>query len=225
MFERFNEKARRLTFFARYEASMLGATSVEPEHLLLGILREDKSLAIRFLSSHAVIEGIREQVEANTTVTKKVSTSVDLPLSPDSRRVLAFAADEAPASGPIDTAHLLLGILRLENHFAAEILHGRGLSLDSVRQELQGAAPKGSVKKAHSKPTACRDCKHLIMDGSSDIIEWINLFCGASPKEPKFDCFTGQPKEVAADASPSQRFQLCALVNFGECSLFEQKEG
>lgn len=225
MFERFTEKARRVTFFARYEASQLGATAVEPEHLLLGILREDRALAIRFLSSHAVFEAIREQIEAHTTVREKVSISVDVPMSTDSKRVLTYAAEEAPAPREISTAHLLLGILRTENCFAAEILHGYGLSLATVKQELEGAAPKGSVKKAHSKPTACRDCKHLIMGGPSDIIEWINLYCGASPKEPKFDCYTGQPKEVAAEASPSERFQLCAMVNFGECRLFEQKEG
>ena len=221
MFERFTEKARRVIFFARYEASQLGSTTVEPEHLLLGVLREDRALAIRFLSSHAVFEAIREQIVANTRVGEKASTSVDIPMSTDSKRVLAYAAEKAPASGAIDTAHLLLGILRLETHFAAEILHGRGLSIEGVRQELKRAVPKGSVKKAHSKPTACRDCRHLIVDGP---IATMNLFCGASPQEPVFDCYTGDLK-VERSAPPSKRYHLCAMVNFGECRLFEQKEG
>src|SRR5438876_905028 len=36
MFERYTERARRVIFFARYEASQLGSNSIETEHLLLG---------------------------------------------------------------------------------------------------------------------------------------------------------------------------------------------
>jgi len=43
MFERYTESARRVIFFARYEASSLGSTTIETEHLLLGLLREHKS--------------------------------------------------------------------------------------------------------------------------------------------------------------------------------------
>jgi ATP-dependent Clp protease ATP-binding subunit ClpC len=45
MFERYTEKARRTIFFARYEASQFGSPYIEAEHLLLGLLREDKALA------------------------------------------------------------------------------------------------------------------------------------------------------------------------------------
>ena len=224
MFERYAEKARRVIFFARYEASIFGSPYIEPEHLLLGLLREDKDLAFQFLPTHAVAETIREQIEAGTTMGKKISSSLDLPLNADSKRVLAFAAEEAPI-GEIGTAHLLLGILRLETHFAAEILHAYGLSLESVRKELEGAAPKGGVKKAHAKPTACRDCKHLIVNGSKTALEWIDLFCAASPKEPIFDCYTGELSELKPDSPLSTRFQFCKTINFGECGLFEPKEG
>src|SRR5579883_715386 len=81
MFERYTEKARRVIFFARYEASQFGSPYIETEHLLLGLLREDKALANRFLRSHAALESIRKQIEAHTTIREKVSTSVDLPLS------------------------------------------------------------------------------------------------------------------------------------------------
>ena len=63
MFERYTEKARRVIFFARYEASQFGSPYIETEHLLLGLLREDKALANRFLRSHAAIESIRKQIE------------------------------------------------------------------------------------------------------------------------------------------------------------------
>jgi len=95
MFERYTEKARRVIFFARYEASQFGSPYIETEHLLLGLLREDKALTNRFLRSHASVESIRKQIEAHTTIREKVSTSVDLPLSNECKRVLAYAAEEA----------------------------------------------------------------------------------------------------------------------------------
>ena len=131
MFERYTEKARRVIFFARYEASQFGSPYIETEHLLLGLLREDKALANRFLRSHAAVESIRKQIEAHTTIREKVSTSVDLPLSHECKRVLAYGAEEAErlSHKHIGTEHLLLGLLREEKCFAAEILHERGLRL------------------------------------------------------------------------------------------------
>jgi ATP-dependent Clp protease ATP-binding subunit ClpC len=138
MFERYTEKARRVIFFARYEASQFGSPYIETEHLLLGLLREDKALTNRFLRSHASVESIRKQIEGHTTIREKVSTSVDLPLSNECKRVLAYAAEEAErlSHRHIGTEHLLLGLLREEKCFAAEILHERGLRLSAVREEL-----------------------------------------------------------------------------------------
>jgi len=76
MFERYTEKAQRVIFFARYEASQFGSPYIETEHLLLGLLREDKALTFRFLRSHASVESIRMQIEGHTTIREKVSTSV-----------------------------------------------------------------------------------------------------------------------------------------------------
>jgi ATP-dependent Clp protease ATP-binding subunit ClpC len=138
MFERYTEKARRVIFFARYEASQFGSPFIETEHLLLGLLREDKALTNRFLRSHASIEAIRKQIEGRTPIREKVSTSVDLPLSQECKRVLAYAAEEAErlAHKHIGTEHLLLGLLREDKSFAAEILHERGLRLSTLREEL-----------------------------------------------------------------------------------------
>lgn len=151
MFERYTEKARRVIFFARYEASQFGSPYIETEHLLLGLLREDKALANRFLRSQAAIESIRKQIEAHTTVREKVSTSVDLPLSHECKRVLAYAAEEAErlSHKHIGTEHLLLGNLREEKSFAAEILHERGLRLAQVREEI---ARSTSEKMTSSRP-------------------------------------------------------------------------
>ncbi len=151
MFERYTEKARRVIFFARYEASQFGSPYIETEHLLLGLLREDKALTNRFLRSHASIESIRKHVETRTPVREKVSTSVELPLSQECKRVLAYAAEEAErlTHKHIGTEHLLLGLLREDKSFAAEILHERGLRLGVLREEL---ARQQSEKASSNRP-------------------------------------------------------------------------
>jgi ATP-dependent Clp protease ATP-binding subunit ClpC len=136
MFERYTEKARRVIFFARYEASQFGSPYIESEHLLLGIIREDRALTNRFLRSG--VASIRKQVESQTTAREKTSTSVDLPLSNESKRALAYAGEEAErlAHKHIGTEHLLLGLLREEKCFAAQILTERGIQLSGVREDL-----------------------------------------------------------------------------------------
>ena len=138
MFERYTERARRIIFFGRYEASQFGSPYIETEHLLLGLLREDKALANRFLRSNATVESIRKQIEGHTAPGEKVSTSVDLPLSHDCRRVLLYGAEEAERLNHkhIGTEHLLLGLLREEKCFAAKLLGEQGLTLDSVREQI-----------------------------------------------------------------------------------------
>src|SRR3954467_9831608 len=176
MFERYTEKARRVIFFARYEASQFGSPCIETEHLLLGLLREDKALANRFLRSSASVESIRKQIEAHTTLREKVSTSVDLPLSNECKRVLAYAAEEAErlSHKHIGTEHLLLGLLREEKCFAAEILHERGLRLSAIREELarstqEKAQPqRGSNRESSLLAEFSRDLTQAAMDSQLD---------------------------------------------------------
>jgi hypothetical protein len=110
--------------------------------LLLGLLREDKALANRFLRSHAAVESIRKQIEGHTAPGEKVSTSVDLPLSLDCKRVLAYGAEEAERLNHqhIGTDHLLLGLLREEKCFGAQLLREQGLTLNSAREQVERSA-------------------------------------------------------------------------------------
>jgi len=136
MFERYTEKARRAIFFARYEASQFGSPYIETEHLLLGLLREDKTLG-KMLGSHSV-GAIRKQIKARTPAPEKVSTSVDLPLSQECKRVLGYAAEEAEraSDGHIRSGHLLLGLMRDEKCLAAEVLSGFGVKISEVGEAV-----------------------------------------------------------------------------------------
>src|SRR5437762_5231359 len=174
MFERYTERARRVIFFARYEASQFGSTTIETEHLLLGLIREDKNLTNRFLRNHSSIESIRKEIEGRTTIREKVSTSIDLPLSNECKRILAYAAEEAERLNHrhIGTEHLLLGILREEKCVAAEILHERGLRLNAIREELaRSVVDRQTLIKPKETPLLSefsRDLTQAAMDGVLD---------------------------------------------------------
>ncbi len=167
MFEKYTEKARRVIFFARYEASQFGSPFIETEHLLLGLIREDKNLTNRFFpKANASIDSIRKEIEGRTMIREKVSTSVDLPFSDESKRALNAAAEESErlSHKHIGTEHMLLGLLREEKSVAAEILRERGLRLSGVREELGRGAP--------DKPNSSRSKEPLsLVEFSRDLTE------------------------------------------------------
>src|ERR671926_528645 len=79
MFERYTEKARRVIFFARYEASQFGAPAIEPEHLLLGLMREDKTLTARFLArAQTSLEAIRKEIEGRAPLREERSMAAEI---------------------------------------------------------------------------------------------------------------------------------------------------
>ena len=174
MFERYTERARRVIFFARYEASQFGSTTIETEHLLLGLIREDKNLTNRFLRNQSSIESIRKEIEGRTTIREKVSTSIDLPLSNECKRILTYAAEEAERLNHrhIGTEHLLLGILREEKCVAGEILHERGLRLNAIREELaRSVVDRQTLVKPKETPLLSefsRDLTQAAVDGVLD---------------------------------------------------------
>ena len=136
MFERFTERARRALFFARYETTELGGVSIETEHLLLGLIHENKGIAaLVFARSRLSLGRIRQEIESRTIVREKIATSVEIPFSAESKRVLQYAAAEADRlmHNYIGVEHLLLGILREEGGMAASVLMEQGMHLDTVR--------------------------------------------------------------------------------------------
>jgi ATP-dependent Clp protease ATP-binding subunit ClpC len=138
MFEKYNEKARRALFFARYEASKLGSRVIESEHILLGVLREGEEIIKEIFSRFNVKpEQIRREVEGDRLFVDRISSSAELPLSEESKKILAYAAHEAESMlhQYVGTEHLLIGILRVESSAAARILTAKGLNVYGVREE------------------------------------------------------------------------------------------
>jgi ATP-dependent Clp protease ATP-binding subunit ClpC len=140
MFERYTEKARRVIFFARYEALQYGSPVISPEHILLGLMREDKTISARYFPFRNAlsVETIRREVEERIVLRDRIPQSAELHLAAETKRILAFASEESQflKNRHIGPEHLLLGLVRQENSIAAEILFQYGLRLKDVREEI-----------------------------------------------------------------------------------------
>jgi ATP-dependent Clp protease ATP-binding subunit ClpC len=138
VFERYTDKAQRVIFFGRYEAACFQSSFIEPEHLLLGILREDKALKERLEHGAAIERDIRQGLSASEDTLEsalKNSSVVDLPLSVGAQRVLAYCVEEAERAQQrqISPLELLLGILRQTGTPAEKTLSGYGITLGTLR--------------------------------------------------------------------------------------------
>lgn len=140
MFERYTERSRRVIFFARYEALQYGSQVIAPEHILLGLVREDKAFATRFFPPESAVSAmkVRAGIEDRIAVRSRIPQSSELHLAPETKRILFWANEESRhlKNRNIGPEHLLAGILREERSVAAEILIGFGLRLQTVREEI-----------------------------------------------------------------------------------------
>jgi len=151
VFEKYSGKSRRIIFFARYGASQLGGEAIEPEHLLLAIIREDPGLLESILlQGEASCSLMRTTIEATRRDGPNIAGSIDLPLSPRSKAVLNIAANEAEVSGDerVTPKHLVLGLLLDEGSLAARLLREHGATAQSVQQALEETKPHQKQSEA-----------------------------------------------------------------------------
>ncbi|MEJ7701313.1 MAG: Clp protease N-terminal domain-containing protein [Pyrinomonadaceae bacterium] len=162
MFERYTKKARQVIFFARYEALQYGSQVIAPEHILLGLMREDKNIFARFFSfrNNLTVEIVRREIEERIVLHERISQSAELNLAPDTKRILAFANDESIQlqNRHIGPEHLLLGLVRETRSTAAEILSLYGLQIQRVREEI---ARQNGSPNFHAAGREKSDTPHL----------------------------------------------------------------
>jgi len=151
MFERFTEKARRVIFFARYEASVFGSPFIETGHFVLGLVREDRGVFLRLLGQAPTDKDLREKVTALSPPAERTSSSVDLPMSMDVKRCLAYAAEEAEKleHQHIGTEHMILGLLREDRGGGRQFL-GETKTVEEVRAIIRRDPPENSRRALKS---------------------------------------------------------------------------
>ena len=160
--------------FAQHAASQIGSSSVETEHLLLGVLRENPALLTRFQISEACL---RDLIHANAN--KGSHTSIDfsnMPLSDKSKAVFSHAEEEADRMGSdcVGIEHLLLGLLRDEGCTAARTLRGCGANVDRIREALE---------KVPHQPLSREARMIRVNDSLSKILEAVPRQSSQSPEE------------------------------------------
>jgi ATP-dependent Clp protease ATP-binding subunit ClpC len=136
MFDRFTERARRVIFFARLEASETGGHEISAEHLLLGLMRENMYLLPEFPPG-SDLAAIRSELFGHPPA-QRVPTSIDMALTESAQRVLQHSAHERYSlkDDLVTSGHLLLGILDEEQSEACAILKRYGIQREQVLTRL-----------------------------------------------------------------------------------------
>jgi len=155
---RLSEKLRRLIFFAQFEAKRSGSSEVETGHLLLVILREQKKHLSLFIPLADAKETVCKELEQalrpseNNLPLEAPSAATRPPLSEECKRAQAHAQEEADMlwSSRIGPEHLLLGFLREESSFAAQVMRKYGAHPEKIRAGL-AASPNPGNSNSHER--------------------------------------------------------------------------
>ena len=138
MFERFTDRARRVTVLAQEEARMLGHNHIGTEHILLGLIGEGGGVAALALESLGIsLEAVRQQV-GGIIGQGQQEPSGHIPFTPRAKKVLELSLREALALGHnyIGTEHILLGLVRENEGVAARILLDFDADAEKIRNEI-----------------------------------------------------------------------------------------
>ena len=142
MFQRYTEEARRVIFYARYEASNFGSPQITPLHILLGLVRQGKGLFLRLGLPET--QSLHADCERLIPHNPKTSTSVDLPLSDTAEEVLRAAGVKGEeGGGRVGLPELLAGLLEAPE--TGPILRAHGIT-DAQVQETPDKSATESIE-------------------------------------------------------------------------------
>jgi ATP-dependent Clp protease ATP-binding subunit ClpC len=154
LFERFTERARQVVVLAQEEARTLKHDHIGPEHLLLGLLREQDGLAAKALESFDItLERVRGEVVRIVGVGSDLSPG-QMPFTPAATRALERAPQEVQALGHnyIGTEHILLGVISLREGVSTRILADCHADPAQIRSEVMRLLSGGAPGRAQPAP-------------------------------------------------------------------------
>ncbi|OQA91992.1 MAG: Negative regulator of genetic competence ClpC/MecB [Elusimicrobia bacterium ADurb.Bin231] len=188
MYNRFTERAQKVIRLAQEEAKRLNHDAITPEHLLIGILVMEEGVAAGIISNLGISTiKLRMSVEKILAVGDNLLQYGELPLTPNARKVLEYAIEEAQklASGYVGTEHILLGLLRNPQFKTTIILENFGLGYDMVKDEISNMMGK-SVPSAKNMKNKSRT--PTLDEFGRDLTEMA--------KEDKLDPIIGRENEI-----------------------------
>jgi ATP-dependent Clp protease ATP-binding subunit ClpC len=144
MDDNFSPRVKDVIAFSKEEALRLGHDFIGTEHLMLGLLRDGNGKAIHILNALDIdLNQLRRKVEilspANPNVSVQANDKKNLHLTRQAERALKTTFLEAKLfqNSSINTAHLLLCILRNENDPTTKLLNKMNLDYDSVKDQFK----------------------------------------------------------------------------------------
>ena len=160
MLARFSDDAVGVIFLAQDAARRLGHDHLEPEHFLLGLIRQRDSVAVRALHRLGVdLENLRQQVEAGVGRGAGTATESVRPIRPSrprGQKVLNSALPEALVDGSteMDTGHMLLAQFH-DDGPAVQALARLGAGESEVRAAVAAVlAEAGADHRRHDRKSA-----------------------------------------------------------------------
>ncbi|MEA3459181.1 MAG: ATP-dependent Clp protease ATP-binding subunit, partial [Chloroflexota bacterium] len=185
-FSRLTRKAREALALAQEEARRLNHNYVGTEHLLLGLVREEDSVASEVLRDLGLEPHlVQRSVERNVGRGRR-TYSGELRPSPRTKRVIELAVDEARRLGHryIGTEHLLLGLVREGEGMAVDILRGLGIGPDEVRRRTKQAMQQSPTRYQRKRRARTPTIDQLALDLT------------AEAEEGKLDPVIGREEEI-----------------------------
>ncbi len=157
MKKKVSPKVKEIISQSRKEALRLGHDYIGTEHLLLGIVNEPYSFAVKVLISLGIdIEELRDVIDDNASRGKMATTHLELgelPLNRHAEKALKTMSLEARVqkNEEVCPEHLLMAILKYPESAAAKVLNSLDVDyehykteMEYVRHEIQGEAPQDS---------------------------------------------------------------------------------
>ena len=230
MDSKFSQKIKDVITYSREEAIRLGSSSISPEHLFLGILRDGESVAIDVLNTLGLdlseTKRLIEKKLINTNQLINPTDSDDLALYKSAERALKLVFLEARSlkTDTVNTAHLLLAILKDDNSFITQLLAEKKIDYSSVRSELevgeikskadfsdeddersQFGTPRGGPQQTPGKPTS-----------DTPVLDNFGIDLTKAAEEGRLDPIVGREREIERIAQILSRRKKNNPILIGE---------
>ena len=171
MFERFTERGKRTMVLAQNEARLLKHNFIGTEHLLLALLHGESGTPAQVLTSLGItLQAARDKV-ATTIGPTDLDTTLTPPFTPRAKKVLESALREALQLGHhnVHPEHVLLGLLRVPEGVAVQVITELGVTPDSVRKATVqhlglGDAEASDLPSARPTEPMCPGCLSRLAD-------------------------------------------------------------
>ena len=234
MFERFTEQARRIMALAQEEAWTLDHTGIGTEHILLALMREGSGMAAQALTALGITEeAARQQVEKVVGRGQQGPQRGRTPFTPWAKKALELSLREAMAIGnsSIGTEHILLGLVRVGQGPAAQVLAGLGVDPSRVRQQVIRlvSASRTQANPAPGRAMAGGGKRKLSpeLGGRLDSLEWrlsiLEQRVGTGRDLGQLDQEISQVRRDKERAADAQDFENAALLRDREQRLLDDK--